>query len=52
LNTFFGQAGAKGAKYAVIAALFSAVILIMLVSLGANLSNTTYDLALSTPAER
>ena len=52
MNTFFGQAGAKSMKYALVAAFFSAVIFITLVSLGANVSNTTYDLALSTQSER
>jgi hypothetical protein len=52
LNTFFGQAGAKTMRYAFLAAVFSGVIFIILVSLGANFSNTTFDLALSTQAER
>jgi Flp pilus assembly pilin Flp len=52
LSAFFGQAGAKSVKYALIATFFSAVIFITLASLGANFSNTTFDLALSSPAER
>jgi hypothetical protein len=52
VNTLFGEAGAKSMKYALVAAFFSAAVFITLASLGANSSNTTFDLALSTQAER
>jgi pilus assembly protein Flp/PilA len=57
MKTLFGrfvsdQSGATGMKQALIAALFSVAIFITLGSLGSNLFNTDYDMAVSSQAER
>jgi hypothetical protein len=47
LNTFFGRADAASLKYAFVAAFILVAIFITLLGVGLNLSNTTFDLALS-----
>jgi Flp pilus assembly pilin Flp len=47
LNRFFGQADATSTKYTFIAAFILVAIFITLVSVGLNLSDTTFDMALS-----
>jgi pilus assembly protein Flp/PilA len=57
LRTLFGrfvsdQSGATSMKYALIAAFLSVAVFITIVSLGSNFSNTTFDLAFNSQAER
>ncbi len=57
LKALFGnfvsdRSGATSMKYALIGALVSVAIFITLGSLGSNLLNTTFELALSSQAER
>jgi Flp pilus assembly pilin Flp len=47
LNTFFGQADATSMKYAFVAAFILVAICITLVGVGLNLSNPTFEMALS-----